>query len=249
MKILKSIFMGAALIGLAGCGTIANQIGGKPLANNIDEDAVRLNNSHARAINGVITVNILRARDRWPTGYTTLSGVLFNPMREFSGGVDFNQTFVPESAPLRSRLIAELSGSGTLTSNAQYSVNPFADQNTSRSLYSAEPADALFRRYIESGWPAEVLFPLFVGKVTTNDGECEIEGDHDLAKALNSNTVMPVTHPCHSVYNMLVQEAKWEYLAHEDLDCTSTFGEGDCKKLGPADRRDRDEARRQGKKW
>ena len=61
------------------------------LTNGIDRDAVQLNDAHTRATNGVITMNILRARDGWPTGYTTLSGVQFNPDVE----LDLTGNFTP----------------------------------------------------------------------------------------------------------------------------------------------------------
>ena len=69
--ILKAALLGAATV-LAGCGTVgtAPSIGG-----NIVDDALILNEAYGAASNAVILKNILRARDRWPTTYTTLSEI------------------------------------------------------------------------------------------------------------------------------------------------------------------------------
>lgn len=230
MNLLKYTIIGAALMGLAGCGTIANQIGSKPLAQTIDEDAIRLNNAHVRATNGVITVNILRARDNWPKGYTTLSGVRFNPTRSVSGGFNFDQVFIPGGSN-RTRPEVRSNLSGTLAADAQYSVNPFAEQDASQSLYSADGSEELFRRYLEAGWPRRVVFALFVDRVVKAGEPCFINGDGELAKAVNGVDGKDVDkfqakyedegHPCRTVLNAFksVDGISWRYLPDSNFNC------------------------------
>ena len=240
MRFLRYGMIGAAFLGLAGCGTIANQFGGKPLANNIDEDAIRLNNSHARAINGVITVNALRARDRWPTGYTTLSGVRFMPTRSLNGTLNLGPLGFGSGDPRLSTSVprplasSSLSGGGTLASGAQYDVQPFAGQDNSQGLYSTARSEGLLRRYADSNWPLEVLLPLFVSEVYTDNKTCRIGGSDYLAKFLNGyeNAEEDFTnkygeedkelHPCWTVYRILSGAIKLEYISKVDLKDTKS---------------------------
>lgn len=158
------------------------------LTNGIDRDAVQLNDAHTRATNGVITMNILRARDGWPTGYTTLSGVQFNPDVE----LDLTGNFTPlglGNAPLpfggSNASIARNEGA-----DATYTVNPFAAQDGSIGLYNRDGTEEIFERFVKAGWPIEVIFPLMVQSVTVEvggkDETCDIRGYGDLAEALNT---------------------------------------------------------------
>ena len=89
---LKLMF-GAALgaLTLQGCATVSD-LGATGLAENIEGNAATLNDAHTRAMTAIIAVNVLRARDRWPTNYTTLSGIKSNPTLSLNGSASFSGT-------------------------------------------------------------------------------------------------------------------------------------------------------------
>lgn len=204
------------------------------LTNGIDRDAVQLNDAHTRATNGVITMNILRARDGWPTGYTTLSGVQFNPDVE----LDLTGNFTPlglGNAPLpfggSNASIARNEGA-----DATYTVNPFAAQDGSIGLYNREGTEEVFERFVKAGWPIEVIFPLMVQSVTVEvngkDKTCDIRGDRDLAEALNTGKT-ETSDPClgdviSQVFNSKSDD-RWDYKIPGDNKNSWT-----CKPFGQA---------------
>ena len=179
-KIIIAIMSVSFLSSCAGVGLPYTPAG---LANGVDRDAVRLNDAHTRAINGVIALNILRARDGWPTGYTTLSGIQFVPQVE----LDLTGNFGPlglGNPPLpfgESAATIERDES----SSATYTVNPFADQDGAPGLYNIEGTEEIFERLVKGGWPIEVLVPLMVRSITYNDETCILVGDGQLAAFLN----------------------------------------------------------------
>lgn len=220
MNFLKIALFVALSVGLTACGSLSRFVGSTPITRNIDDEAIALNNAHARSINGVITVNILRARDRWPTGYTTLSGVRFSPTRTLGGTLTLDPLGIRSDNPVgegREAVARPLAGSNysatsTMETGAQYSVNPFAEQDNSESLYSTEQSEGLFRRYYEGGWPPTVVLALFVDSVSDGSTLCRIDGDGELAQYLNNlksplhraafNTKYPSSgHTCHDVFD------------------------------------------------
>ncbi|MEO0882713.1 MAG: hypothetical protein AAFY34_08245 [Pseudomonadota bacterium] len=239
MHIAPIIISLVACFALTGCGTLAREFGSVPITRNIDDDAVDLNNAHARAINGVITINVLRARDRWPTGYTTLSGVRFTPGRTLEGTLTLDPLLGVNSTPLEGRALAarpltgtNFAGRGTLENEAQFNVNPFAERDNSQSLYAAEQSEGLFRRYFERGWPPNVVFPLFIDKVENGPDDCEIDGVGLLADRINNPNDVQVrfdfekeysarNHPCQIVARsfMDAESLDWEYDPNSDYHC------------------------------
>ena len=181
MRNLVAVFLGGII--LAGCAT-GGGVTADGIAKKVDENALNLNNAHARAINGVIIVNILRARDGWPTGYTTLSGVRFTPEREISGGLNFSPLGLGNPGNPFNESSADFNSE--ISTSAQYSINPFADQNTSQGLYSTSASEELFRRYYDAGWPMEISFLMFVQSVERDGVRCPVAGDHYIANKLNN---------------------------------------------------------------
>ena len=188
------------------------------LANGIDRDAIRLNDAHTRATNGVITMNILRARDGWPTGYTTLSGVQFNPDVE----LDLQGNFTPLG--LGNPPLPFGGSNATVNRNegadATYTVNPFAAQNGSIGLYNRDGTEEVFERFVKAGWPIEVIFPLMVQSVTIDGGDgkpdstCDIRGDGDLAEALNKGNKSTASLVCQNVIEKIFKSKtsdRWDY--------------------------------------
>jgi hypothetical protein len=160
---LKLMF-GAALgaLSLQGCASISN-LGASGVAENIEGNAATLNDAHTRAMTAIIAMNVLRARDRWPTNYTTLSGIKSNPTLSLNGSASFsplglgnaNAPFVGSSANV----------SRNESANAEYSVNPFSNNDKTQGLLKPIQPEQL-ENYWLAGWPRETLMWLFVDAVT-----------------------------------------------------------------------------------
>ena len=160
-----------------GCSTFSNITGQAELARGIDEDAVLLNEAHTRAINGILLQNILRARDHWPTGYTTLSGITNTPERSASGKLSLSPIGLGNPAgPFQG---SSVEGSGVLKAQAQYSIQPFATGADSNSIYSSATGRQAFKRFWDAGWPREVLIPMFIESAKIDGNICHIDGDVD----------------------------------------------------------------------
>jgi len=168
---------GAALgaLSLSGCAMMSD-IGANGLAENIEGNAATLNEAHTRAMTAIIAVNVLRARDRWPTNYTTLSGIKSNPSLQLNGSASFGPLGLG-NAPM------PFAGSSAgvarnETANAEYSVNPFSNNDKTQGLLKPIQPEQL-ENYWLAGWPRETLMWLFVDAVTfTGDSQpWYIDGD------------------------------------------------------------------------
>lgn len=158
------LMVGAALgaLSLQGCATVSD-LGATGLAENIEGNAATLNDAHTRAMTAIIAVNVLRARDRWPTNYTTLSGIKSNPTLSLNGSASFgplglgnaNMPFAGSSASI----------SRNESANAEYSVNPFSNNDKTQGLLKPIQPDQL-QNYWLAGWPRETLMWLFIDAVT-----------------------------------------------------------------------------------
>ena len=160
---------------VAGC-TTANQAlsNASDIAINIDEDAVQMNESHTKSINSVIALNVLRAKDRIPTGYTTLSGITNQPTRQFDLGTELSP--IGLGNPVNPLGKSKVTASGKRGASAQYSVNPFAGGKGSQSLYTTSESDVFLKRYWNANWPKDLLIALFVRSGELNGVDCVLHG-------------------------------------------------------------------------
>ncbi len=164
---LKAGALAGAFALLPGCTSLAD-INHNGLAENIEENALTLNEAHTRAMTAIITANVLRARDRWPTNYTTLSGIKSNPTRSQGASASLTPLGLG-NAP------APFANSGALVSrseqaNAEYSINPFSNSDRSQSLLRPI-SPAIFANYWNAGWPRDTLLWLFVDSIRYPDSD------------------------------------------------------------------------------
>ena len=154
---LKVTLVAVSLVTLSACGTIVKNSNAS-LSGAIADDAIKLNDAFNKATNAVLLKNILRARDRWPTNYTTLSGIKSTPTISQSNGLTLSPLGLgnPEGPG---------QGSGTvlsqgINSSNEYDVNPFAAADRSESLLTPV-TEKLFERYYNS-WPRDVVTLMFI---------------------------------------------------------------------------------------
>ena len=158
----------ASLLMLTGCGAIraVPHISTYELVRNISENAANINEAQARATNAIIVKNTLRARDRWPTSYSTLSGVAAQPEIVFSAGAEF--TPLGLGNPPNPFGGSNASVSQDNTASAGYNVNPFADKSGGENVYTPI-TPTVFKEYWEAGWPKDILIMLFVASIKIGD--------------------------------------------------------------------------------
>lgn len=162
LKLLLGAGLGALALGSSGCA-IVSDLGVSGVAESIEDNAATLNAAHTKAMTAIIAVNVLRARDRWPTNYTTLSGIKSNPTMSLNGSASFSPLGLGNAKLPFSGSSAGVSRNET--ANAEYSVNPFANNDKSQSLLKPIQPEML-ENYWKAGWPRETLMWLFVDAVT-----------------------------------------------------------------------------------
>ena len=186
--LVKAVITSALLLTMAGCKTVNN---GANMAPDIVTDSIKLNEAYNDTSNAIILKNILRARDRWPTSYTTLSGIDSNPTASDTTGFSFSPLGLG-NAPL------PFSASGSTYNSVRgsgksYKVSPFAAsaEEGGKSLYSAI-SEKTFQGYMQA-WPQDVVTLLMVQDVSVvgrsqdnayNDGENQYKFVADIAGLL-----------------------------------------------------------------
>src|SRR5579871_4368636 len=161
------IFAGVSLgaLSLSACAVVSD-IGASGLAEKIEANAVTLNDAHTRAETSIIAMNVLRARDRWPTNYTTLSGIKSNPTLQLNGSATFGPLgFGNPRTPFGA---SNATVQRNETANAEYSINPFSNNDRSQSLLRPMKPE-LLEGYWRAGWPRETLMWLFIESIQFAD--------------------------------------------------------------------------------
>jgi hypothetical protein len=138
------------------------------LARDIADEAISYNEAYSAAISGQILLNILRAYNRQPRQYMSMSG--------FSNDTpDSRQTsFSVNGLPLGE--LGEEWGQGALSNQRVtrdepvYTVTPFAQDAFSRIARQATSPE-VFRHYWETGWNRDLLLFLMVERMDVVSGE------------------------------------------------------------------------------
>lgn len=155
-------------------GLLVSILTGCNFQNQIADDPVAYNQSTATARDKVILLNIVRAKDRFPMQFTSVSQV--RGSLTGSVGSEFN---FPFNGVQDSDFTGKLSGS--------YQTSPSFDVAVldSRKFMSGilRPIDLeTLKFYWDQGWPRELLAYLFIDKVTfgiDNDGDPVLELRND----------------------------------------------------------------------
>jgi hypothetical protein len=148
---------------IAGCTigpVLPNQRG--MLTNQIAGDALTFNEVYSDAVAGQILMNILRARDRLPRQYMTISGFADKPTlsieeRAGLGGVNLGDIGSPWA-------VGELGRSRTTSTEPAFSVEPFtADAFSAIVLEPVKTTPFIY--YWRNGWSRELLLYLLVERM------------------------------------------------------------------------------------
>ncbi|MBI1341090.1 hypothetical protein GC169_12890 [bacterium] len=174
MRTIRHFLAGVSVLAASGCAVISD-LGANGLAENIENNAATLNDAHTRAMTTVIAMNVLRARDRWPTNYTTLSGIRSNPTLALGGRASLTPLGLGNSRLPFSGSSAEVSRNES--ANAEYSVNPFSNNDKTQSLLQPVQPQIL-ESYWNAGWRKDILMWLFVDSITfAGSGASAFDGE------------------------------------------------------------------------
>lgn len=164
MRAVLHALAAVALVLPAGCGTTpAAPFRAEGLARQISDDAVAFNEAYSRAVSGQLLLNILRARDRQPRFYLSMSGIQDAP------GVRYTENVGIGGAPLGEG--GSPWGFGNFgferetQSRPSYAVQPLSAETLTRTVFLPTPSN-VFEHYWQSGWSRDLLLFLMVEKIT-----------------------------------------------------------------------------------
>ncbi len=165
-RVLRGWAAGALLF-VSACGTTpVNPMRSEGLARQIADDAVAFNEAYARAVSGQILLNILRARDRQPRYYLSMSGIQDAP------GLSYRENFGIGGAPLGEGGSPWGFGNFGIERQTQsrpsYAVQPLSAETLTRTVFLPTPSN-VFEHYWRSGWSRDLLLFLMVEKITRID--------------------------------------------------------------------------------
>lgn len=163
---MRGLAAGALLFATA-CGTTpATPLRSEGLARQIADDAVAFNEAYARAVSGQILLNILRARDRQPRYYLSMSGIQDAP------GLSYRENFGIGGAPLGEGGSPWGFGNFGIERETQsrpsYAVQPLSAETLTRTVFLPTPSN-VFEHYWRSGWSRDLLLFVMVEKITRID--------------------------------------------------------------------------------
>lgn len=163
----KGVRIGAGLLAaltLVGCATApATPFRRESLARQIADDATAFNEAYARAVSGQILLNILRARDRLPRYYLSMSGIQDSPSLRFREALGIGSIPLGEGASPWG--FGSFTGERETQSRPSYALSPLSAETLTRAVFTPTPTN-IFEHYWDSGWPRDLLFYLLVARVT-----------------------------------------------------------------------------------
>jgi hypothetical protein len=181
VKSLGRLGMAGIALGLASCST--------PTA--LSNRAVDFNKTVAQATDSQLLLNIVRAAQRNPTHYSSITQVRDSRTVSGSGQVAAQFPFGPNNALLSNTVAPTLAASGSLTPS--FDVAPLDNRAAAEGLF--RPVDPqIFLTYWEQDWPPMVLLFMFVDGIYLNNAakaacglQRDVTGNHINNTAYNYN--------------------------------------------------------------
>ena len=154
------------------------------LARQISDDAAAFNDAYGQAVTGQILLNILRARDRQPRYYLSMSGITDSP------SVRYQESLSASSIPLGEGASPWGFGSFGLQRETQsrpsYALQPLNADTLAKTVFQPTPVN-VFAHYWSSGWSRDLLIFLMVERITRFE---TLDGSRVIVEAVNdSNSI------------------------------------------------------------
>ncbi|MBY0564311.1 MAG: hypothetical protein K2P58_09005 [Hyphomonadaceae bacterium] len=166
-----------ASLALAGCAVsdARRQQERQDLTRRIVDDAIAYNEAYSGAISGQILLNVLRAHNRQPRQYMSMSGFA-------NSDADTRGNSVSVSGVPLGRLGEEW-GTGAFGVNSgvrlepEYRVEPFGEEDFSR-IAIAPTSPTVFAHYWNAGWDRDLLLFLMVERMEIMSGGARVVVDN-----------------------------------------------------------------------
>jgi hypothetical protein len=170
------------------------------LARQIADDASAFNEAYAQAVSSQILLNILRARDRLPRYYLSMTGISDAPSVRLRGAAGIGGVLLGEGAPNWG--IGNLGIERETQSRPSYAVQPFDAETLTRAAFQpTEPY--VFAHYWRSGWPRDLLLLLMVDRIEKTDANGHVQIYDNEANEISYNCAERVeTGGCSFVHEM-----------------------------------------------
>lgn len=186
---IKTAGMVAAGLGLAGCAlgpaaSLNPDARRQALSRQIADDATAFNEAYGQAVSSQILLNILRARDRLPRYYLSMTGISDAPSVRLRGSAGIGGMLLGQGAPNWG--VGSLGVERETQSRPSYAVQPFDAETLTRAAFQpTEPY--VFAHYWKSGWPRDLLLLLMVDRIEKTDANGQVHIYENEANEIFSN--------------------------------------------------------------
>ncbi|MDX2235493.1 MAG: hypothetical protein NW200_13430 [Hyphomonadaceae bacterium] len=168
---------------LAACGTApAAPMRRENLTRQIADDAAAFNEAYARTVSGQILLNILRARDRQPRYYLSMSGIADAPSLRFRENVGVSGTPLGEGGSPWG--FGSFGFERETSSRPSYAVQPLSAETLTKTVFQPTPTN-VFGHYWQSGWSRDLLILLMVERIVRVE---VVGGERVVTEVLNDAT-------------------------------------------------------------
>jgi hypothetical protein len=137
------------------------------VARQIADDATAFNEAYARAVSGQILLNVLRARDRQPRHYLSMSGIADAPSLRYRENVGAGSIPLGEGASPWG--FGNFGFERETQSRPSYALQPLSADTLTKTVFQPTPTN-VFDHYWESGWSRDLLLFLMVERIAVFRG-------------------------------------------------------------------------------
>ena len=152
------------------------------LARQIADDAAAFNEAYARSVSGQILLNVLRARDRQPRYYLSMSGIADSPSVSWSENLGVSGTPLGEGASPWG--FGAFGVQRQTQSRPTYAVSPLSAETLTKTVFQPTPGN-VFAHYWESGWSRDLLIFLMVERMVRVE---TVNGERQITEVVNDAT-------------------------------------------------------------
>ena len=172
-----------AVLLATGCASAPSiQLRRENLARQIADDASAFNEAYARAVSSQILLNVLRARDRQPRYYLSMSGIADAPSVSYSENVGVGGTPLGEGASPWG--FGSFGFQRQTQSRPTYAVSPLSAETLTKTVFQPTPGN-VFAHYWDSGWSRDLLIFLMVERIVRVE---TVNGQRQVIETLNDAT-------------------------------------------------------------
>jgi hypothetical protein len=179
----RAALLALAMLALAACSTApAQPLRRETLARQIADDATAFNEAYARVVSSQILLNVLRARDRQPRYYLSMSGIADAPSLRYRENIGVGSVPLGEGASPWG--FGNFGFERETQSRPSYAVQPLSAETLTKTVFQPTPTN-VFAHYWDSGWSRDLLLFLMVERIVRVE---TVRGQRTVTEVLNDAT-------------------------------------------------------------